>query len=287
MGGGLFQLLYDRTHNVLLTRLSGIYREEDIVLRDRQVATFVARHGLARGLMDFTAVTSVDIPMNVIVRRAHAPPVLPGKTRVIVASNEPSYSLNRVVAAHQYYSRKVEPLLVDSLRDAYRALGSSRFDFLPLYEDEPMRRERQAFAALAEIDTGARKQAERYRTLAAASRQRAAEAEPVAPTMERRRSPFITVSDLFNTVLRHAHLSDADLSIRCPRCRRETTLAGCPILVRRQTTYRCPGCSAPLVQLASDDFERSGEVSGYSLSGFQLQTWAHIKCHGSIFPKSR
>ena len=125
------------------------------------MATFVACHGLTRGLMDFTGVAAVDIPLDVIIRRAHAPPVLPGKTRVIVAPNEPSYSLNRVVTAHQYYSRKVEPLLVDSVQDAYHALGSSRFDFLPLYEDVRMRRERQAFAALAEIDAGARKQADR------------------------------------------------------------------------------------------------------------------------------
>lgn len=46
---GLFQLLYDSVRNVLLTRLSGVYCEEDIVLRDRQVAAFVARNGLARG----------------------------------------------------------------------------------------------------------------------------------------------------------------------------------------------------------------------------------------------
>ena len=251
------------------------------------MATFVGRHGLARGLMDFTGVAAVDIPLDVLIRRAHAPPVLPGKTRVIVAPNEPCYSLSRVVAAHQYYSRKVEPLLVDSVRDAYHALGSSRFDFQPLYEDEHMRRERQVFAALAEIDAGARKQAERYRALAIASRQRTAEAEAVSPTMERRRSSFITVSDLFNTVLRHAHRSDAELSIRCTRCRRETTLAGCPILVQRETTYRCPACSARLVQLASMRSERSVAASGYSFSGFELRTWAHIKCHGSRFPKSR
>ena len=88
-----------------------------------------------------------------------------------------------------------------------------------------------------------------YRRMSAASRQLMAEAAAASPAMERRRMPFITLSDLFNTVLRGAHLSDSDLSVRCPRCRRETTLAACPIAGRRQTTYTCPACHARLVQM--------------------------------------
>ena len=237
----LFQLLHDRIHNVLLTRLSGVYREEDIVLRDRQVAAFVARNGLARGLMDYTAVTAVDIPMDVIVRRAQGAPMLPGQARVIVAPHEPSYSLNRVVAALQYYSRKVEPVLVKSVEDACYALGSNRFEFLPVEDDERMRWERTALAALAAIDAQGRKEAEDYRHTSAELRQ--------ALPAGRRSLALITVSDLFNTMLRHTEVSDADLSIRCPRCQWATSLAECLLRGRRETTYNCPRCGAGLIEI--------------------------------------
>jgi hypothetical protein len=283
----LFQLLYDRDHNVLLTRLSGVYTEEDIVLRDRQVARFVARHGLARGLMDYTGVTAVDIPMDVIVRRAQAPPMLPGQTRVVVASSEPAYSLNRVIAAHQLFSRKVEPLLVKSLQDAYYALGRSRFDFELVEEDQHVHRERTAFAALAMIEADARKQAAHYLRMSAASRQRMAEAAAISPAIDRRRSSFITLSDLFNTVLRQARLSDSDLSLSCPRCRRETTLAACPISGRRQTAYSCPACQTRLAELVPLNGGPPGEASGYFFGGFEVQTRVDIVCRGVVLPSTR
>jgi hypothetical protein len=206
---------------------------------------------------------------------------------VIVAPNEPSYSLNRVIAAHQLFSRKVEPLLVKSLLDAYHALGSNRLNFAPVEEDEHMRRDRLAFRVLAEIDAGARKQAERYLTEAAASRLRYAEVSALWPAMERRRLSFITVSDLLNTVLRHAHLSDNELSMRCPGCRRETTLAACPILVNRRTTYGCPACAYHLVELMQVPHRPSLETPGYTLGDFELHTSAEITCHGRVLPKSR
>ena len=283
----MFQLLYDRVHNVLLTRLSGVYTEEDIVLRDRQVARFVARRGLARGLMDYTGVTGVDIAMDVIVRRAQAPPMLPGQTRVVVAPNEPAYSLNRVIVAHQYFSRKVEPLLVTSLQDAYDALGRGRFDFELVEEDEEGRRERAALGALAMIEADARKQAARYLRMSVASRQRMVEAAASSPAIEPRRSSFITLSDLFNTVLRQARLSDSDLSIRCPRCLRETTLAACFMSGGRKTAYECPACQSTLAELGPLHGGPPRETSGYSFGGFQVQTHADITCRGVVLPRTR
>ena len=58
----MFQLLHDPRHNVLLTRFSGTYVATDISLRDKAVGRFVARNGLARGIMDYSAVEAVDIP---------------------------------------------------------------------------------------------------------------------------------------------------------------------------------------------------------------------------------
>jgi predicted RNA-binding Zn-ribbon protein involved in translation (DUF1610 family) len=282
----LFQLLYDRVHNVLLTRLSGVYTEEDIVVRDRLVARFVARNGLARGLMDYTAVTRVDIPMDVIVRRAQAPPILPGQTRVVVAPNEPAYSLNRVIVAHQYFSRKVEPLMVASLQHANYALGRSRFEFHPLEEDEQMRRERAIIAALATIDDGGRSESANNRRLSASWRQRMADAEAGSPMTALRRFSFITLSDLFNTVLRHSHLIDSQVRFLCPRCSLDATLAACEISVQHHTTYSCPACHTKLVNFAPRHGRPTDDVRGYDLGGFDVQTWADLRCHGVVVPKT-
>ena len=81
----MFQLLFDPNNRVLMTRLSGTFIQEDIVVRDRAAARFVARHGLVRGIMDYTNVVAIDIPIERLVRRAHQPPVLPGQPRIVVA----------------------------------------------------------------------------------------------------------------------------------------------------------------------------------------------------------
>ena len=274
----MFRLLYDADRKVLLTQLSGVFAEEDIFLRDRQVARFVARHGLARGLMDYSCITRVDAPMDVIVRRSQAPPMLPGQTRVVVASTEPAYSLNRVIVAHQYYSRKVEPLVVNSLQDAYYALGGRRFDFVPVEEDEHMRLDRVALAALAAIDAQGKQADYSLRVLT--------ESQQASTWIARHGLSFIRVSDLLNTMLRHAQLSDNELYIRCPGCRSETSLAECPLLGRRQTTYRCPTCRARLVELVPMHGGSSFEASGYSLAGFDVRTRADISCYGIVLPKS-
>lgn len=96
-------------------------------------------------------------------------------------------------------------------------------------------------------------------------------AEPVCRVQ--RPTSLITASDLFNTLLRHGHLTDRDLSVRCPPCRREMTLGACSILVRRQTTYSCPACAARLARsVAPRGVARITEGAGYSFGDFEMET---------------
>lgn len=269
----MFQLLYDRQHNVLLTRLSGVYVEEDIVLRDKQVARFVAQHGLARGLTDFTDVTAIDIPMEIVVRRAHAPPMLAGQTRIIVAPGEPSYSFNRIVAAHQYYSWKVEPLVVDSLQQGYHALGDAPFNFLPVEEDARARFDRIGLGVLKQIDWRARRETE--------TRQ-ATMAKRVGDTSWR----GITLSDLLNTGLQHVRLSDADLTVECPHCRLQASLADCEVSSGRRTAYSCAKCTTVLIQLSPVSKDLPGQAAGYCFGGFLVKTTAEIRYQTVVIPRS-
>lgn len=118
----MFDLAYDAKHSVLLSRFSGAYSPADIALRDNAVRRFVAKNGLVRGLMDFSAVDSIDVPLDLLIQRAHQPGILTGQQRVIVATSEPAYTFNRLVAAHQLFARKAEPTLVRSVGDAFGVL---------------------------------------------------------------------------------------------------------------------------------------------------------------------
>jgi hypothetical protein len=284
----VFQLLFDARHTVLMSRFHGTYVEADICVRDKAAARFVARHGLARGIMDFSAVEAVDIPMGYILERAHAPPVLPGQARVIVAPREPAYSLNRIFAAHQLYSRKVEPLLVGTLEEAYRALAITDPAFEPLEDDTAAQLETIALGVVAAIDqacavSGDERRRMRQKMLrlldTALTGKPAARHAPAGTT--------ITLSDVLNAVLRRVTLSDGDLAANCARCRLTTPLSACRVEAGRETTYACPSCRSVLVTLASASRASAEPARGYVLGSFLVCTDVDIECPGGLLPRSR
>jgi hypothetical protein len=52
----MFSLSFDDNHRVLLAQFAGVLSSEDIEGPDKALVAFVARHGLARGILDFSAV---------------------------------------------------------------------------------------------------------------------------------------------------------------------------------------------------------------------------------------
>lgn len=291
----VFQLLFDRQHNVLMTRYSGTWSEEDIVVRDKAVARFVARQGLARGIFDFSEVTAIGMPLERVVRRAHAPPLLQGQTRVLVASHDLAYGISRIIAAHQFFSRKIEPLVVCSLQEAYRALAVTEPDFEPLENDEATVRDSTAVRVLCRIDEAghAAEKDERQRLRQKVMRlldtalislpADGAFLHPPTPLPQ----AIITLSDVMNSALRRAAVSDADLTATCVHCRKVTTLAACRILASRETTYACPSCSSTLVVLTPSPREMpTPPPRGYALGDFLVHTEVDIECPGAVLPKS-
>jgi hypothetical protein len=43
----MFDLTFDRNHNVLLARFAGVFSSEDIESLDRTLTAFISRHGFA------------------------------------------------------------------------------------------------------------------------------------------------------------------------------------------------------------------------------------------------
>jgi hypothetical protein len=286
----VFQLLFEPRHNVLMTRYFGIYVQNDITLRDNAVARFVDQRGLARGIMDFSDVEAVEVTIDSLVKRAHEPPKLPGQDRVIVAPGGLTYELNRVVIAHQLYSRKVEPLLVRTLGEAYRALSLNDPKFEPLAQDEAAILDATMLRVLDEIDEaqGAgvgdderqRMRATFLRLMDSLPAGHAARQRPI------RQANVITVSDILNTALSRAKLTDADLMAACGTCRRPVSLGACEVAAGQQTSYACPKCGSVLVVLASvGEGVTPPPGRGYRLGTFMVRNTVDIECRGATLPK--
>jgi hypothetical protein len=293
----VFQLWFDSRHNVLMSRFCGAYSSDDVILRDGAVARFVKKHGPARSIMDFSSVEAITVPMETVVERCSSPPLLRGTPRVILAPTDLTYRFNKVVAALQLYNRRVAPLLVRTMEQAYRALdlGSPRFELVKeepaaLLEEtlrEVLAKIDKAHGASGAVDDERRKlRARMLRFMEAGSldtsaRVRAFHGSRVFPP-----AAAITLSDVLNAALSHATLTDSDLKTTCERCGKRLTLGDCTVVAGRETTYSCPACSSLLVVLApTREKAPFAPERGYPLGTFQIQTAANIECVGALLPR--
>lgn len=282
----MFELLFDTRHNVLMTRFHGTYVADDIVLRDIAVGRFVATHGLARGILDYTDVEDIEVPMELVVRRGHAPPMLPGQMRVIVAPGKQTWEMSRLIAALQAYSRKIEPILVRSLEDAFRVMAIDDPRFEPVEDGERALSENTVALALARIDEiqGAAERGDEARQQLRAKLLRLFDAVPPAGKLRRAfpAASAITLSDVLNTALARAKVTDADLKASCGNCNAPVSLDACRIVPGRETSYACPSCGAVLVVLAP-----AGDGGpGYPVGGFLVTPTVDLDCLGVRLPKT-
>jgi hypothetical protein len=79
--GPMFDLAFDRNHNVLLVRLAGVFSSEDVESLDRHLTAFVSRHGFARGIFDFSLVEASDAPQTFLTWHGRSPQILLGQQR--------------------------------------------------------------------------------------------------------------------------------------------------------------------------------------------------------------
>lgn len=279
----MFQLLFDQRHDVLMTRLHGTYVESDILLRNKAVARFVARHGKPRGLMDFSGIEAVEVTVDMVVRRSAGPALLEGRTRVIVAPGEPLWALNRIFAAHRFYRSGSEPILVRTLDEAYRVLTIDTPAFEPLALDPVNRLEGIAAGVLAGIeqarDAVTAEEHERTRR----TMLRLLDTVMIRPSPEP--ATAITLSDVLNAELRGVTLSDADLKATCPSCKSCRPLSRYVVSAGRETTYACPACGQVTVVLAAREGQVEPTPVAYEFGRFTVRTAGDIECPGARLPK--
>src|SRR5947209_6213529 len=120
----MFALAFDRRQNILLTRFSGVFNSSDITELDNAIVRFAVEHGPAHGILDFSAVVAVSVPMNRLLQRARQPAINPLHRRVIVASETELFQIARNFAAEQRLAGSAEPLVVSSMDEALKVLGA-------------------------------------------------------------------------------------------------------------------------------------------------------------------
>jgi hypothetical protein len=128
----MFALAFDRRHNVLLTRFSGVFNSSDIDELDTAIVRFAVDHGPAHGILDFSAVSAVTVPLNRLLQRARQPAVNSVHKRVIVASDPELFQLARKFTIQQGLAGSPEPLVVSSMEEALKSLAVESAAFEPL-----------------------------------------------------------------------------------------------------------------------------------------------------------
>lgn len=132
----MFVLFFERRHNVLLVRFSGRVTPEDFARLDVAARALVASQGPAHGLVDFTDVETFDVDTQAFVQRGQRAAIMTGKQRIFVMPRPDFFGLGRMFATHQKIGGNLEPVVVRTMGEAYKALElvDPEFEPMPLPE---------------------------------------------------------------------------------------------------------------------------------------------------------
>lgn len=128
----MFALAYDRRHNILLSRFSGVFNSSDIAELDTEIIRFTADHGPAHGILDFSLVTVVSVPISKLIQRGRQPAISPAYRRIIVAKESELLQLARAFTIQQGLAGSPEPVVVSSMKEALEILAAENPAFEPL-----------------------------------------------------------------------------------------------------------------------------------------------------------
>jgi hypothetical protein len=116
----MFTLAFDRRHRILLARVTGAVGSGDVAAMDHALQRFAARHGPTHDLMDFTAVSTVAVPIGKLV----PPPANGSGYKRIVVANGQLVELARTGAPAS--------VIVPSIDEALRQFGATDPSFEPV-----------------------------------------------------------------------------------------------------------------------------------------------------------
>jgi len=121
----MLALSYERRHQVVMVRVTGVLSSEDIEMHDRVMLGFLAGKEGVRAIYDLSNVEALAIPLSKIAQRGQRPAIVTGR-RVVVAQRQGGEDFARIIASEQRAAGLAEPAIVPTLAEAYELLGLGR-----------------------------------------------------------------------------------------------------------------------------------------------------------------
>jgi hypothetical protein len=212
--------------------------------------------------------------------RHDQPGILTGQQRVIVATSEPAYTFNRLVAAHQLFARKAEPTLVRSVGDAFGVLRMIDPAFSSIGFDKADHLDRVLHDVLHQLAEVVRARS-LDNEIVEATLQRVVGRAVSAPVIG-----HITLSEVLNVSLRSKVLRESGIRSECCDCGARRPLSWMSVSVGRVTTYSCPACGSWLVKLSQIGNTLAADASGYVMGGFEVVSRVTLDIWGVKLPKT-
>jgi hypothetical protein len=118
----VFALFYERRHNVVMTRITGVLSSQDIGDHDRALLNFLAGKEGVRGLYDLSLVDALAVPISKINQRGQRPAIIEGMRVVVAPPAAAGLDFAIRIADQLRAAGHREPLIVETLGEAYRLL---------------------------------------------------------------------------------------------------------------------------------------------------------------------
>jgi hypothetical protein len=119
---GVISIAIDRTHTVLLVEFTDRLQAQDIADLDRLIRPIAATGALENAVIDLRRVAAIDVPLEQVIDRATASPVLPGRKVVFVAAGGLGLNLSRQYAAYREREGYESIPIAPDLESAWRLL---------------------------------------------------------------------------------------------------------------------------------------------------------------------
>ena len=110
-----------------MTRVTGVLSSEDIAEHDRAALLFLA--GLfaserqVRGLYDLSQVEALAVPISKITQRGQRPAIIDGYRVVVAPASAAGLDFVRQIVNELRAAGHREPVIAETLEEAYRLLG--------------------------------------------------------------------------------------------------------------------------------------------------------------------
>jgi hypothetical protein len=118
----MFALFYERRHNVVLTRVSGVLSSEDLNGHDRALLNFLAGKEGVRGLYDFSSIEALAVPISKINQRGQRPAIIDGMRVVVAPPGAAGLDFASRLADQLRAAGHRQAQIVATLAEAYRLL---------------------------------------------------------------------------------------------------------------------------------------------------------------------